>query len=64
MEIEIMLNAEEIKNAVESALDEGADCLSITIRAVVDKRGAATVKHVMLHGEITTEYSVKIDCID
>lgn len=63
MEIEIILNAEEIKDAVESALDDGADCLSVTIRAVVDKRGATTVKSVMLHGEVTTEYSVKIDCI-
>ena len=62
-EFEIILNAEEIKNAIESALDEGADCLSITIRAMIDKREVVAVKSVMLHGEVTTEYSMKIDCI-
>lgn len=62
-EFEIILNAEEIKDAVESAQDEGADCLSITITAMIDKREVVIVKSVMLHGEVTTDYSTKIDCI-
>jgi hypothetical protein len=61
MEFEIILNAENIKDAVEQALDEGADCLSINIKATIDKRNTVVVKSVMIFGEIIKMYSAKIE---
>jgi hypothetical protein len=61
MEYEIILNAETIKDAVEHALDDGADCLSLDIKVTIDKRGTVVVKSMMLYGEVTNEYAAKIE---
>ncbi|HAJ79619.1 MAG TPA: hypothetical protein DCO75_07590 [Fibrobacteres bacterium] len=61
MFIQCLKHTENIKDAVEQALDEGADCLSINIKATIDKRNTVVVKSVMLYGEITNEYAAKIE---